>query len=209
MIIGMAFVESLAIYCFVIALMIFWYRFVERGGHFLKITLMEGLSKLGIDLWSILIYPQYGAAAFVLTYVLYKPILKFWMNDVRKLKAASMKQNLKVELDKKSIELEEASEKASAQLKKEMENLRKFSEEKRAELTTEMEKARSTMLAKAEEDISRRKAEILKDAEGDTLALIQKIVLYVVQNKVPADVVEDSIKSAWRSTARSAESKKD
>ncbi len=172
---------------------------------------MEGLSKLGIDLWSILIYIlNTGLLLFVLTYVLYKPILKFLDERRAQIKSSvDEAQNLKVELDKKSIELEEASEKASAQLKKEMENLRKFSEEKRAELTTEMEKARSTMLAKAEEDISRRKAEILKDAEGDTLALIQKIVLYVVQNKVPADVVEDSIKSAWRSTARSAESKKD
>ena len=78
-----------------------------------------------------------------------------------------------------------------------MENLRKFTEEKRAELTAEMEKARGDMLAKAEEDISRRKGEILKDAENDTLQLIKKIVLYVVQNKVPAEVIEDSIKSAW------------
>ena len=160
---------------------------------------MEGLSKLGIDLWSILFYIlNTGLLLFVLTYVLYKPILKF-LDERRAQIRSSVEeaQNLKVELDKRSAEVEEATEKAEAMLKKEMENLRKFTEEKRAELTVEMEKARGDMLAKAEEDISRRKGEILKDAENDTLQLIKKIVLYVVQNKVPAEVIEDSIKSAW------------
>ena len=171
---------------------------------------MEGLSKLGIDLWSILIYIlNTGLLLLVLTYVLYKPILKFLDERRAQIKSSVEEaQNLKVELDKKSTEVEAATEKAETELKKEMENLRKFTEEQRAKLTTEMEKARGDMLAKAEEDINRRKGEILKEAEVETLELIKKIVLYVVQNKVPAEVVEDSIKSAW-STARKAEFKKD
>lgn len=170
---------------------------------------MEGLSKLGIDLWSILIYVlNTGLLLFILTTVLYKPVLKFLDERRAQIKSSvDEAQNLKVELDKKSAEVEEATEKAEAQLKKEMKNLRKFTEEKRAELTAEMEKARADMLAKAEEDISRRKGEILKDAEVETLGLIKKIVLYVVQNKVPADVIEDSIKFAWHS-AKGAEFKK-
>ncbi|KKU79060.1 MAG: ATP synthase subunit b [Candidatus Peregrinibacteria bacterium GW2011_GWA2_47_7] len=171
---------------------------------------MEGLSKLGIDLWSILIYVlNIGLLLLVLTYVLYKPIFKFLDERRAQIKSSVEEaQNLKVELDKKSAEVEAATEKAETELKKEMENLRKFTEEQRAKLTTEMEKARGDMLAKAEEDINRRKGEILKEAEVETLELIKKIVLYVVQNKVPAEVVEDSIKSAW-STARKAEFKKD
>ena len=171
---------------------------------------MEGLSKLGIDLWSILIYVlNIGLLLLVLTYVLYKPIFKFLDERRAQIKSSVEEaQNLKVELDKKSAEVEAATEKAETELKKEMENLRKFTEEQRAKLTTEMEKARGDMLAKAEEDINRRKGEILKEAEMETLELIKKIVLYVVQNKVPAEVVEDSIKSAW-STARKAEFKKD
>ena len=171
---------------------------------------MEGLSKLGIDLWSILIYIlNTGLLLLVLTYVLYKPILKFLDERRAQIKSSVEEaQNLKVELDKKSTEVEAATEKAETELKKEMENLRKFTEEQRAKLTVEMEKARGDMFAKAEEDINRRKGEILKEAEVETLELIKKIVLYVVQNKVPAEVVEDSIKSAW-STARKAEFKKD
>ena len=171
---------------------------------------MEGLSKLGIDLWSILIYVlNIGLLLLVLTYVLYKPIFKFLDERRAQIKSSVEEaQNLKVELDKKSAEVEAATEKAETELKKEMENLRKFTEEQRAKLTAEMEKARGDMLAKAEEDINRRKGEILKEAEVETLELIKKIVLYVVQNKVPAEVIEDSIKSAW-STARKAEFKKD
>ena len=171
---------------------------------------MEGLSKLGIDLLSILIYIlNTGLLFLVLTYVLYKPILKFLDERRAQIKSSVEEaQNLKVELDKKSAEVEAATEKAETELKKEMENLRKFTEEQRAKLTAEMEKARVDMFAKAEEDINRRKGEILKDREVETLELIKKIVLYVVQNKVPAEVIEDSIKSAW-STARKAEFKKD
>ena len=91
-----------------------------------------------------------------------------------------------------------ASQKAEETLKREMENLRKFTEEKRAELTAEMEAARNDMLAKADADITRRKEELLKDAEKATMDLIKKIVLHIVQNKVPEEVVETSIKDAWK-----------
>ena len=107
-------------------------------------------------------------------------------------------QLLKVELDKKSIEAAEASKKAEETLKREMENLRKFTEEKRAELTAEMESARNEMLAKADADITRRKDELLKEAEKATMDLIKKVVLHIVQNKVPEEVVEASIKDSWK-----------
>ncbi len=161
---------------------------------------MEGLATLGINLWSVLLYLlNTGLLLFVLTYVLYKPVLRF-LDERRKQIRDSVEeaQILKEELDKRSIEAREASEKAEATLKREMENLRKFTEDKRAELTAEMEAARSAMLAKADEDIAARKADILKDAEAATVELIKKIVLHIVQNKVPEEVVEQSIKEAWK-----------
>lgn len=161
---------------------------------------MEGLATLGINLWSVLLYLlNTGLLLFVLTYVLYKPVLRF-LDERRKQIRDSVEeaQILKEELDKRSTEAREASEKAEATLKREMENLRKFTEDKRAELTAEMEAARSAMLAKADEDIAARKADILKDAEAATVELIKKIVLHIVQNKVPEEVVEQSIKEAWK-----------
>lgn len=169
---------------------------------------MEGLSKLGIDPWNILLYlVNTGLLLAVLTYVLYKPILKF-LDERRKQIQSSVEeaQVLKEELDKKSVEAEKISRRAEEKLKLEMENLRKFTEEKRLELTIEMEKARQDMLVKADADITRRKQEILKDAEQATLSLIKKIVLHIVQNKVPGEVVDASIKEAWK-TAQSSDFK--
>jgi F-type H+-transporting ATPase subunit b len=161
---------------------------------------MDGLSKLGIDPLSILLYLlNTGLLLIVLIYVLYKPILRYLderRDQIRR--SVHEAQILKEELDKKSVEAEEASKKAEETLKREMENLRKFTEEKRAELTAEMEAARAEMLAKADADITRRKMEILQDAEKATMDLIKKVVLHIVQNKVPGDVVEASIKDSWK-----------
>lgn len=161
---------------------------------------MEGLSTLGIDPLSILVYIlNIGLPLLVLTYVVSKPLLKFLDERRDKIRrSVEEAQLLKEELDKKAEEALEASRKAEETLKQEMENLRKFTEEKRAELTAEMEAARAEMLAKADVDITRRKNEIMQDAEKATLVLIQKIVLHIVQNKVPAEVVEASVKEAWK-----------
>lgn len=169
---------------------------------------MEGLLKLGIDPWNILLYlVNTGLLLGVLTYVLYKPILKF-LDERRKQIQNSLEeaQILKEELDKKSMEAEEISRCAEEKLKAEMENLRKFTEEKRLELAAEMETARRELLAKTDAEILRRKQEILKDAEKATMDLIKKIVLHIVQNKVPSDVVDASIKEAWK-TAQSRDFK--
>ena len=161
---------------------------------------MEGLAKLGIDPLSILLYLlNTGLLLVVLIYVLYKPILRYLderRNQIRS--SVEEAQLLKVELDKKSVEAAEASKKAEETLKREMENLRKFTEEKRAELTAEMESARNEMLAKADTDITRRHNELMKEAEQATMDLIKKVVLHIVQNKVPEEVVEASIKDSWK-----------
>lgn len=161
---------------------------------------MEGLSKLGIDPISILIYiVNTGLLLVVLVYIIYKPLLKF-LDERREQIRSSVEeaQFLKEELEKKSEEARAAEKAADEKLTREMENLRKFTEEKRAELTAEMEAQKAKMLAKAEEEIDRKKADLLKDAEVATLEVIKKIVLHIVQNKVPEEVVKESIRDAWK-----------
>lgn len=161
---------------------------------------MEGLSKLGIDPLAILIYiVNTGLLLAVLVYVLYKPILKFL--DERKAKiqnSVNEAELLRGELDKKSAEAEKAEAKFHELLKKETENLRKFSEERRAELEAEMATARTEMLKKANDEIETRKNELMKEVENTLLELMKKIVLDVVRNRVPEDVVRDSILDAWK-----------
>lgn len=161
---------------------------------------MEGLAKLGIDLWSIFLYLlNTGLLLAVLVFLVYKPLLKFLDNRREQIRSSvDEARELKDQLDRSAEEAEKAQAQAEEKLKREMENLRKFTEEKRVQLTAEMESAKAALLAKAEEEIERRKQDILKDAEAATMETIKKIVLHIVQSKVPEEVVTASIKDAWK-----------
>ncbi len=162
---------------------------------------MEGLSKLGIEPLSILIYlVNTGLLLVVLTYVLYKPVIRF-IDARRKQISDSVDEArlLKEELDKKAAEVAETQARFEAELKKERESLRKFAEERRSQLEAEMTTARTEMLQKAQEEIDARKGELMKDVEKSLLELMKKIVLEVVQHKVPEDVIQASIHDAWKS----------
>ncbi|QQR55600.1 ATP synthase F0 subunit B [Candidatus Peregrinibacteria bacterium] len=161
---------------------------------------MEGLNTLGIAPLSILIYVlNTGLLLVVLIYVLYKPLLKF-IDERRKQIADSVDEArlLKEELDKKSEEASSAQAHFEEELKKERENLRKFAEEKRAQLESDMNLARTEMMQKAEADIEAHKASMVKEVEADLLNLMKKIILEIVQHKVPENVIQDSIKDAWK-----------
>lgn len=162
---------------------------------------MEGLSKLGIEPLSVLVYLiNTGLLLVVLTYVLYKPVMKF-IDARRKQISDSVDEArlLKDELDKKGAEVAATQAHFEVELKKEREALRKFAEEKRSEFEAEMTTARAKMLQKAQEEIETRKGELMKEVESSLLLLIKKIVLEVVQHKVPEDVIQASIHDAWKS----------
>lgn len=161
---------------------------------------MEGFAKLGIDLWSIVIYmANTGLLLGVLFFLLYKPLLGF-IDARRKQIATSLDEArlLKDELDKKSNEAASAQARFEEELKKERENLRAFAEEKRAQLEAEMNSARNEMLQKAEADIEARKNSMVQEVEADLLNLMKKIILDIVRNKVPEEVIQASIKDAWK-----------
>lgn len=162
---------------------------------------MEGLSKLGIEPLSILVYLiNTGLLLVVLTYVLYKPVMKF-IDARRKQISDSVDEArlLKEELDKKATEVAAAQAHFETELKKERESLRAFAEEKRSQLEAEMTTVRTEMLQKAQEEIETRKGQLMKEVEGTLLELMKKIVLEVVQHKVPEDVIMGSIQDAWKS----------
>ena len=160
---------------------------------------MEGLAKLGIDLYSILIYiGGTGILVAVLAKFLYAPI-----NGYVEKRQKTIKDKIQ-EADKiqkaftaKLAEMEKAKEDAQAELRADLERMETFVATKKKELIAEMETERTKVLDKANQEIQDRKDKLLKDAEEDILKLMQKIVLEVVQNKVPTDVIEGSIKEAW------------
>jgi len=161
---------------------------------------MDKLSSLGIDLGSILFYlVNTGVLLVVLTYFLYKPLLKI-IDDRRKHIADSIEESnrLRSEFEKTLDQAKQDREASEEQLREELARLKKYTEEERAKLTADMDEARSNMLQKAQEEIDAAKAGLLKDAEKDVMALMSKIILDIVQNKVPEKVIQESIKDAWK-----------
>jgi len=162
---------------------------------------MDQLSSLGIDPWSMLLYLlNTGVLLAVLTYLLYKPILKFIDQRQKQIKEnIEEAQKLQKTFEDRLAKSEQERTKVEAELRQELDNLHKFTEKKRAELIAEMDKARTEMLEKAQQEIEVRKAGIIKDAEAEVKKVMTKIILHIVENKVPEDVIESSIKSAWKS----------
>ncbi len=161
---------------------------------------MEALEKLGINPMSILLYLiNLGSVLLVLTYLLYKPVLGFL--DKRRKQISDSIQEAEILRDKFDSTLKTAEkEKKEIEIKfrEEMDKLKKFVDERKSELTKEMELARSEMLAKAQSEIDEKKASIMKDAEAATMILIKKVILEIVKNKVPENVIQESIKDAWQ-----------
>lgn len=165
---------------------------------------MDKLLALGIDPWAMLLYlVNTGIVIIVLTYYLYKPILNFV--DKRRdqiLKNIDESKHLQETFEKKLEESEKKKNKMEAELKEEMSNLNKFTEAKKKELMAEMEASRISMLKKAQEEIEARKESLMKEVEGEVKVLMAKIILDIVENKVPEDVIQESIGSAWKQYQR-------
>lgn len=161
---------------------------------------MDQLASLGIDLGSILFYMvNTGVLLAVLTYLLYKPLFRV-IDERRKHIADSIQESNRLQAEfGKTLEQAKLDREASEeQLREDLARLKKFIEEERAKLTEEMDSARTAMLQKAQEEIDQKKAKLLKDAERDVMALMSKIILDIVQNKVPEKVIQESIEDAWK-----------
>jgi F-type H+-transporting ATPase subunit b len=162
---------------------------------------MEKLLKLGIDGWSIFLYfINTGLLLAALSYFLYKPLMK--VIDERRKKIAdsiSEAQKLREEFEKTLKKAESDRAKGEAELKKELDNMHRHIETKRKELVTEMEAERSKILDKAHSEIDAKKEAIIKDAEKEVTALMSRIILDIVQNKVPENVIQESVADGWKS----------
>ena len=160
---------------------------------------MEGLANLGISLESVVIYIlNYGLLLAVLTYLLYDPIVKF--TDKRR-------ETIKGQLEEASLIKEEfasqleslKSDKLDAEktLQKEIESLRTYVADKKKELISEMEAERKTMLEKAQLEIAEAKEHMISEVEKDLQKKMSQIILEVISNKVPKEVITESVTEAW------------
>lgn len=167
---------------------------------------MDKLLTLGIDPWSMLFYLiNTGIVLVVLSRYLYKPIQNFI--DERRdqiLENIEKAKNLQESFEKKLDESEAKRKAVESELKIEIDNLHKFTEQKRAELIGEMEKTRHEMIQKANEEIEKRKIGLIKEVEAELRKIISKIILEIVEHKVPSEVIDGSIDSAWKKYVKSS-----
>ena len=161
---------------------------------------MDKLLSLGIDPWSMLVYlVNTGVLLVILTYFLYKPILKF-IDQRRQQIIDNIEEakNLQKGFEEKLAQGEAKRKETEETLKEEIDKLKKYTEEKKKKLLTEMEQARSDIMQKAREEIDAKKASLIKDAQNEVVKLMTKIILEIVENKVPENVIQESIESSWK-----------
>jgi F-type H+-transporting ATPase subunit b len=161
---------------------------------------MDALLKLGIDWQSIIFYVvNFGILFAVIGKFLVPPILN--MLDKRREaieSSLSGAEKLKKEFQQKMAEIDAERAEAQQRMMKEMDNLNKTLEKKKSEMAAELQAQRQKMMEDAQREIETRKAQIVKDAEAQTVDLIKKVVMYIVQNKLPQELVEQSVKDAWK-----------
>ncbi len=160
---------------------------------------MDGLSAIGIDLWGMFLYlVNYGILLGILGYYFYPMIIK--TIDKRR---ETIKQNieetqrLQEELEKKLQAQVGQADKMKAEYKAEAAAMKKELADKRTEMIAEMEEERAKMMDEAKELLKQKRDAIVADAEKQVLSTMKKVLLSVMQNRVPEDAVESSVSDAW------------
>ena len=160
---------------------------------------MDGLDQLGISLDSIIIYlVNYGLLLALLTYLLYKPINNFTTKRRETIKGQlEQASDIKKEFEQELENLKTEKLAAEKQLQSELKSMKEYISDKKKELLEEIDDKRTQMLVKAQQEIDEAKANMIKEVEKDLLKKMSKIILEILNNKVPAEVITESVSEAW------------
>ena len=161
---------------------------------------MESLARLGIDFWSLLLYAvNFGLVVLIVAKFLTKPILKVLderRSQIRKnVEEAEKLRELMAEQQKR---MEQEKAEMQAELHAQLTQSKKEIEEKKKAAEAEIDAKKSKMLADVKAIIDAEKQGLMADAQADILKLMQKIVLHIVSNKIPAEVVKESVTESWK-----------
>ncbi len=160
---------------------------------------MESLARLGISGWDLLLYAvNFGLVVWLVARYMTKPMLK--MLDERRdtiKKNLDEAEELRTQMAKQQEAMEKQKAEMQAQLAEELSKSRKEIEEKRKAAEAEIDAKKAKMLEEVQAVIAEEKANILRSAEDQALKLMQKVVLHIVSNQIPEEVVQSSVKTAW------------
>ncbi len=160
---------------------------------------MEALSKLGIDWQSMLVYiVNIGILFGVIAYLVTGPLIKVLDQRRKEIKDNIEKaESIKNEFMHEKLKSEKERQAFKAQMERQLSDLKVELELRRQEQEKSLEIKRSKMLSEVKELVEEEKAGILKKAELQTLALIEKVVLYTVSHGIPEDMIKKSVHHAW------------
>jgi len=161
---------------------------------------MEVLGKLGIDFNSVVLYLlNFGILFAVVAYLITGPILRMIdqrtktikdnLEEAENIKREFLEEKKRADQEKASLKTEMSSQ--MAHLKKDLEKQRKDQEE-------EMNLRKAKMLEEVRTIVEEEKKNILKKAEQQTIDLVSKVVMHIVSQKIPKDVLRESVVDAWK-----------
>lgn len=161
---------------------------------------MEVLQKLGIDWWSMLLYlVNTGLLLVLLTKLLYKPLLRL-MDERRETVRRSLEETelLKQSFAQETARRDQEMQASMERLQAEVLAAKKQAEHRVQDMMVEAEQERTRLLDEARKQIKSEKERLMKDVESDTRKRIEQTILFVLKNKIPADLVQKSVESAWK-----------
>lgn len=161
---------------------------------------MDGLGKLGIDIWWIIYYlVNCGILFAVLGLYVYPKIdlvLKKRQKDIGDSldRAHELKKELARELEKYQSDQKNLLEETRAQKKKWLEEI----EIMKNEILTEMELKKTQSLEETDRLISEKKAALMSEVKQEIYGVILRSFQHL-SKKIPEDIIQESIQDAWAS----------
>lgn len=166
---------------------------------------MNALENLGIDAWGLVLYlVNFGILAFILTKLLYKPILKT-LDERRRTIQENLSEAERLKTDFQN-EMEKASKEQSdlvKQMQLELAETKAEAETRARAVIAEAEAKRETLLTEANAQIEDMKQKLVSSVEKELLQKIEAIALRAMRDGASKEAVEKSVANAWEDVQKS------
>lgn len=161
---------------------------------------MDGLSKLGIDLKSLIFYLiNFGVIVFVLAKWVYKPMMRF-LDERRKTIEQNLEasENLKKEFAEKLSKKEAESDQKIKDLQQQIQESKRSAELKAKELIAEAEQEKQRIIdqAKGQSDILYK--QLASQIEEDLLNKVARLIETAMRKSADPEDVANEVKKAWK-----------
>ena len=165
---------------------------------------MQALQNLGIDFWSLLLYlVNFGVIIYVLNRYLYKPLLRF-LDERRETIRRNLEEaeTLKTSFQEEMQKREEESRTLVSRMQQELLESKQYADKKAQELLAEASVQRDKMIEDTRAQLEEMKGRLQQDVEKDLLARVEQTILSVLGNKVPDEVIRESVAETWKEVSR-------